>query len=225
MIVMILDFNMLKNQLLYTPDINGQYTGPNDHVYTVENKTALDLAMANPSTLLTWEARMGEASGDIKMNARYRDYTIVLTFLAAVPAVAALVAVIYSIRHNHLAVEEEKRDGLVDEHGNALTHHAKRVAMLQRIMSAASMNQHLHGSGSARSGGIGVSGSAKLAGSGAPTTLGDEAVSKRSPRSKRRRGSGANAKRGKRRRSKSKPVNPGSSEQEQSMPGAVISTD
>ena len=46
MIVMILDFNMLKNQLLYTPDINGQYTGPNDHVYTVENKTALDLAMA-----------------------------------------------------------------------------------------------------------------------------------------------------------------------------------
>ena len=125
LIVMILDFNMLKNQVLYSPEINGQYVGPDDRVYTVVNQTQLPALLLNTS-LLSWDVRMGEASGDVQMNAKYKGYSMLLTSLAAVPAVAALFALFYLIRRHRMLVRR-----MANPEDATL-----RQAKLRRIMTA-----------------------------------------------------------------------------------------
>jgi hypothetical protein len=96
LVVMCLDFNMMKNQIVYEPFAFGQYTDPDGHIWTVE-KTS-DLTGATEEQI-SWAVRGGEASGDSRMQARYVDAPYALRMLAATPAfLGLLVFIIVSLR-------------------------------------------------------------------------------------------------------------------------------
>ena len=89
---MILDMNMWKNQIFYTPYDYGQYTGPDDKIYTVQDQYSLDTfnkslinfvfrnATINPNTNLTF------VSTDTHMNSRYYDVALGVKAIAFFPS-------------------------------------------------------------------------------------------------------------------------------------------
>ena len=91
-LVMILDMNMWKNQIFYTPYDYGQYTGPDDKIYTVQDQYSLDTynkslinfvfrnATINPNTNLTF------VSTDTHMNSRYYDVALGVKAIAFFPS-------------------------------------------------------------------------------------------------------------------------------------------
>ncbi|KAK3738650.1 hypothetical protein RRG08_049536, partial [Elysia crispata] len=93
-IVILLDLNMWKNQIFYTPYQYGQYVDDFGRIYTVMDQYSLD--HANSSTL-TFEYRNVTINpdtkeryilGDTMMNARYNGYTKTVKMLAFVPSLA-----------------------------------------------------------------------------------------------------------------------------------------
>ena len=89
---MILDMNMWKNQIFYTPYDYGQYTGPDDKIYTVQDQYSLDTynkslinfvfrnATINPNTNLTF------VSTDTHMNSRYYNVALGVKAIAFFPS-------------------------------------------------------------------------------------------------------------------------------------------
>ncbi|GFR90789.1 transmembrane protein 117 [Elysia marginata] len=93
-IVILLDLNMWKNQIFYTPYQYGQYVDEFGRIYSVMDQYSLD--NANSSTL-TFEYRNVTINpdtkeryilGDTMMNARYHGYTKTVKMLAFVPSLA-----------------------------------------------------------------------------------------------------------------------------------------
>ena len=95
LMVMILDLNMWKNQIFYKPYDFGQYTGPNDKIYSVQD--AAFLATKNKTTL-TYAWRWSNPSPnssygmtDILINSRFRNKPLALKGTAFIPCLLAFV--------------------------------------------------------------------------------------------------------------------------------------
>lgn len=95
--MLILDLNMWKNQIFYRPYEYGQYVGPGDKIYTVEepetlvnfNRSTLtyDWRSANidPNTNLSYVER------DMFLHSRYTGASLDVKCLAFIPSLAAFV--------------------------------------------------------------------------------------------------------------------------------------
>ena len=96
--VMLLDLNMWKNQIFYTPLDFGQYTGPDDKIYSVmddwslgnyKNETVYSydwrVSTIDPVTNQTYIA------ADFKTNSRYRGQPMSVRALAFIPSILALI--------------------------------------------------------------------------------------------------------------------------------------
>ncbi|XP_035825513.1 transmembrane protein 117 [Aplysia californica] len=93
-IVIILDLNMWKNQIFYSPFDYGQYVDSEGRIHTVTDRFSLD--NANES-ILTFDYRNVTINpdtgqryilGDTMMNARYNGYSMGLKGMAFVPSIA-----------------------------------------------------------------------------------------------------------------------------------------
>ncbi|XP_020651200.3 transmembrane protein 117 isoform X3 [Pogona vitticeps] len=94
-LVLILDLNMWKNQMFYKPDEYGQYIGPGQKIYTVEDSESLkDLNR----TKLSWEWRSNNtnpltnrtyAEGDMFLHSRYIGASLDVKCLAFIPSLLA----------------------------------------------------------------------------------------------------------------------------------------
>ncbi|KAG5845136.1 hypothetical protein ANANG_G00135640 [Anguilla anguilla] len=96
-LVLILDLNMWKNQIFYKPYEYGQYVGPGEKIYTVEEPDTL--SEFNRSTL-TWEWRSTTVDPatnrtyvqqDMFLHSRYVGTSLYVKCLAFVPSLAAFV--------------------------------------------------------------------------------------------------------------------------------------
>lgn len=96
-LVLILDLNMWKNQIFYKPYEYGQYVGPGEKIYTVEDPETL--SDFNRSTL-TWEWRSANIDprtnrtyiqADMFLHSRYVGSSLDVKCLAFIPSLAAFV--------------------------------------------------------------------------------------------------------------------------------------
>ncbi|XP_068132673.1 transmembrane protein 117 isoform X2 [Hyperolius riggenbachi] len=96
-LVLILDLNMWKNQIFYKPAAYGQYIGPGQKIYTVED--AESLKNLNQSTL-SWEWRSNNTDpytnrsyveGDMFLHSRYTGASLDVKCLAFIPSLLAFV--------------------------------------------------------------------------------------------------------------------------------------
>ncbi|XP_050693016.1 transmembrane protein 117-like isoform X2 [Eriocheir sinensis] len=96
-LVMILDLNMWKNQIFYSPGPYGQYIDPNSSkVYTVED--SVFIAEGNES-MWTWKARSQIDNGtgrpyseaDMDMNSRYMEYSLSVKCTAFIPNILGFI--------------------------------------------------------------------------------------------------------------------------------------
>lgn len=96
-LVLILDLNMWKNQIFYRPYEYGQYVGPGDKIYTVEEPETL--VNFNRSTL-TYEWRSTNidpntnrsyVEQDMFLHSRYAGSSLDVKCLAFIPSLAAFV--------------------------------------------------------------------------------------------------------------------------------------
>ena len=94
-LVLILDLNMWKNQIFYKPYEYGQYVGPGEKIYTVEEPETL--VRFNRSTL-TYAWRSGNTDpatnrtyvqSDMFLHSRYTGASLDVKCLAFVPSLAA----------------------------------------------------------------------------------------------------------------------------------------
>ncbi|XP_016306268.1 transmembrane protein 117-like [Sinocyclocheilus anshuiensis] len=97
--VLILDLNMWKNQIFYKPYEYGQYVGPGEKIYTVEDPETL--RNFNRSTL-TWEWRSTNTDPltnrtyvqrDMFLHSRYVGVSLDIKCLAFIPSLAAFVLI------------------------------------------------------------------------------------------------------------------------------------
>lgn len=96
-LVLILDLNMWKNQIFYKPYEYGQYVGPGEKIYTVEEPETLVLfnhstltyrwrsSNVDPNTNLTYVER------DMFLHSRYVGASLDIKCLAFIPSLAAFV--------------------------------------------------------------------------------------------------------------------------------------
>ncbi|XP_060764766.1 transmembrane protein 117 [Neoarius graeffei] len=96
-LVLILDLNMWKNQIFYKPYEYGQYVGPGEKIFTVEEPDTL--SHFNRSTL-TWEWRSTNINPDTNLpyvhrdmflHSRYTGASLDVKCLAFIPSLAAFV--------------------------------------------------------------------------------------------------------------------------------------
>ncbi|KAM9312844.1 transmembrane protein 117 [Gastrophryne carolinensis] len=96
-LVLILDLNMWKNQIFYQPAAYGQYIGPGQKIYTVED--AESLQNLNRTTL-TWEWRSNNTDpytnrsyveGDMFLHSRFVGTSLNVKCLAFIPSLLAFV--------------------------------------------------------------------------------------------------------------------------------------
>lgn len=96
-LVLILDLNMWKNQIFYRPYEYGQYVGPGDKIYTVEEPETL--VNFNRSTL-TYDWRSANldpntnrsyVEQDMFLHSRYTGSSLDVKCLAFIPSLAAFV--------------------------------------------------------------------------------------------------------------------------------------
>ncbi len=94
---MILDLNMWKNQIFYSPHVYGQYLDSEDHIITVRdnyslanhNETYMNFeyrnSTINPLTNLTY------IQGDMIMNSRWYGYALAIKCTAFIPSMMAFI--------------------------------------------------------------------------------------------------------------------------------------
>ena len=93
---MMLDLNMWKNQIFYTPPGYGQFVGPNDKIYTVRDQYSLDNLMDNVTLSYDWRStninpllNNSYLESDLLMNSKYLGYTLNVKCTAFGPSLAA----------------------------------------------------------------------------------------------------------------------------------------
>lgn len=93
-LVMMLDFNMLKNQILYEPVEFGQYTDSGDHIYTITSEAQALCCRGNCTAVpCGYDGRSAfRADGtDFRMETQYKDYHYALKGLALIPCISAAI--------------------------------------------------------------------------------------------------------------------------------------
>ncbi|XP_047676136.1 transmembrane protein 117 isoform X2 [Tachysurus fulvidraco] len=102
-LVLILDLNMWKNQIFYKPYEYGQYVGPGEKIFTVEEPETL--GHFNRSTL-TWDWRSNNVDPgtnltyvhrDMFLHSRYIGASLEVKCLAFVPSLAAFILFVFLI--------------------------------------------------------------------------------------------------------------------------------
>lgn len=129
MLVIILDLNMWKNQIFYSPFIFGQYTNPEGYIYSVLDTKFIDNAN---ETVLSYEWRSSNinpatnqsyATNDPRMNSKYLEFPLALKGIAFIPSIAAFLTfgcLIWRYGREKFVVEEilediDKVDGVIIE--------------------------------------------------------------------------------------------------------------
>ncbi|XP_066918710.1 transmembrane protein 117-like [Clytia hemisphaerica] len=96
-IVMLLDLNMWKNQIFYNPLDFGQYTGPEDKIYSVMDDWSLD--RYKNETVYSYEWRLNNIdpitnqtyiTADFRTNSRFRGKPLSIRGLAFIPSILVL---------------------------------------------------------------------------------------------------------------------------------------
>lgn len=96
-LVLILDLNMWKNQIFYQPSPYGQYIGPGQKIYTVEDAESLQYLN---QTMLSWEWRSNNTDpytnrsyveGDMFLHSRFIGASLNVKCLAFIPSLLAFV--------------------------------------------------------------------------------------------------------------------------------------
>ncbi|XP_069484115.1 transmembrane protein 117 isoform X2 [Ambystoma mexicanum] len=96
-LVLILDLNMWKNQIFYNPPAYGQYTGPGEQIFTVEDTDSLKYLN---QTTLSWQWRSSNtdprtnrsyADGDMFLHSLYTGASLDVKCLAFIPSLLAFV--------------------------------------------------------------------------------------------------------------------------------------
>lgn len=129
MLVIILDLNMWKNQIFYSPFLFGQYTDPGSYIYTVTDTKFLETA--NETTLsYAWRSQninpatnQSFATTDPRMNSKYLDFALAVKGIAFIPSIAAFLTfgcLIWRYGREEFVVEKvledlDKVDGVVIE--------------------------------------------------------------------------------------------------------------
>jgi hypothetical protein len=118
---MCLDFNMMKNQIVYEPFAFGQYTEPGGHIFNVNDRAVLRTATEEQ---LSWIVRRGEASGDTRMQATFKAYPMGARLIGALPAfigLAVFIAVVLrGVRErNDLGVDDDDEDNGGEQGNNS----------------------------------------------------------------------------------------------------------
>lgn len=129
MLVIILDLNMWKNQLFYSPFVFGQYTNPGGYIYSVTDTKFLETA--NETTLsYSWRSQNinpatneSFATTDPRMNSKYLDFALALKGIAFIPSIVAFLTfgcLIWRYGREEFVVEKvledvDKVDGIVIE--------------------------------------------------------------------------------------------------------------
>lgn len=129
MLVIILDLNMWKNQIFYSPFLFGQYTDPESYIYTVTDTKFLETA--NETTLsYAWRSQninpatnQSFATTDPRMNSKYLDFALAVKGIAFIPSIAAFLTfgcLIWRYGREEFVVEKvledlDKVDGVVIE--------------------------------------------------------------------------------------------------------------
>lgn len=145
MMVMLLDMNMLKNQVVYVPEDFFQYTDPEGHVWTITNQTVIH---DRNITARSYAARLEAGQvGDFRLNARYVGHSYAVKALSLIPVAVGFGLFFYLMR-------EERR-----EHKMAKRNMQKTVA----VAVAAHLAHKAHAHTAARAGGAGNRGSAAVA--------------------------------------------------------------
>lgn len=129
MLVIILDLNMWKNQIFYSPFVFGQYTHPGGYIYSVTdtkfletaNETTLSYAWRskniNPATNESFETT------DPRMNSKYLEFPLGIKGIAFIPSIVAFLTfgcLIWCYGREEFVVEKviedvDKVDGIVIE--------------------------------------------------------------------------------------------------------------
>ncbi|KAK3699158.1 hypothetical protein QZH41_011879 [Actinostola sp. cb2023] len=120
MMVIILDLNMWKNQIFYSPYTFGQYTDSTGHIYTILDKAFL--ATAN-ETMVSYNWRQSHmipstnqsyGSLDQRMNSKYLGYSLGIKSIAFIPSITAFItfgALIWFYGREEFVVEAIVVDG------------------------------------------------------------------------------------------------------------------
>lgn len=106
MVILGFDLNMLKNQLIYTPEAYGQYTDPEQRIWTISDPDVLRAAYHNGllvnASLISWAGRAQNLTGimrghpdDAASASRYLGYTF--STKAAVVAPGFFMIVVFII--------------------------------------------------------------------------------------------------------------------------------
>lgn len=96
-LVLILDLNMWKNQIFYNPPAYGQYTGPGEKIFTVEDTNILQylnqttLSWQWRSTMIDPRTNRSYADGDMFLHSRYTGASLDVKCLAFIPSLLAFV--------------------------------------------------------------------------------------------------------------------------------------
>ena len=138
-IVMILDLNMWKNQIFYEPFTYGQYTDPEGYIYTVTDRQFLRWGN---KTLMTYEWRWNHINPktnstygleDVRMNSKYKGYSLTLKCIAFVPSIAAFCIFGYLLWL--FGLEENPDEALVRKYRRDIKRHRqmKRLRKKKRL--------------------------------------------------------------------------------------------
>ena len=138
-IVMILDLNMWKNQIFYEPFTYGQYTDPEGYIYTVSDRQFLRWGNR---TLMTYEWRWNHINPktnrtygleDVRMNSKYKGYSLTLKCIAFVPSIAAFCIFGYLLWL--FGLEENPDEALVHKYRRDIRRHRqmKRLRKKKRL--------------------------------------------------------------------------------------------
>ena len=129
MLVIILDLNMWKNQIFYSPFVFGQYTNPGGYIYTVTDTKFLETAN---ETILSYAWRSQNinpatnesfATADPRMNSKFLDFALAVKGIAFIPSIVAFLifgCLIWRYGREEFVVEKviedvDKVDGIVIE--------------------------------------------------------------------------------------------------------------
>jgi hypothetical protein len=93
MILLLLDANNMRLQLNYEPALYGQYVGPDDTIYVIQNATDLALFLANPQSFNT----TGRTQ-DLHLDQRFVAMPYGLKLLILLPALLAIILFIVLVR-------------------------------------------------------------------------------------------------------------------------------
>ena len=94
---MLLDLNMWKNQIFYSPYDYGQYTNPDGRIYTVQDDYSLENFNKSQTTYSFRNATINPDTGkpyidgDTHMNTKYLDHALAIKGLAFIPSIAAFI--------------------------------------------------------------------------------------------------------------------------------------